>query len=1052
MPKHLLPSLKSGHNVTNINSVGEWQRRDAIELYKISSGLDVNQATIKVNSIPDVWARPLLFEMALADSSHPLHEEIKGEWRGLLAMIALKDVKNIQALTARVLRLEPQQGQVCKFRDALVKLLPQKSLCPNTSWRNNFLFLYHDGIVNKPIGMTSPTTLVCTSTSYSNSISNITWFDGILRDPTKDLSPQEKKLLAGWLEILKANLLQVESEEIKLLNRVSTLIDEFMTDLRISPENVSFSNVGFGFEGVQAGIFIHLDKPVKAPQVDPEASHVRILPSPDRTPQKHLLLVDEKIAEQWHVEKQEVTVFGAVSLASLPYEGVRGPSEQFGGYNLVGAQLIAPNDLFTEKLLVVRVKDAFPNTANLSQVWQNYEPKLDTQPISVVLPFRKFIFDYLDRDSLLENLDLTQDAEGAITINLTLKLSGKEDGKGRDYVIRKKYSRADFEPINQIPILEIFPKFKTANWNAYFLAYEAQNPNNTFRVSTLATVTKTLEIRPLAGGPARKEISLLKEYPEFVFCEFEGKDSGVLVLDQPETVPNLQTSYNVGVDFGASGTCVYAREGNNEFRVTFKNQKRSFTEVTDLQSVGVLDLFLPTGEVQSPFLTIYQDFGNSDGNNYQSLLNGHIYYYNTKATADFNRDDIKADLKWSSDSQLKLYVRAFLSQICLQTTAELVAKGGSNINWRFSFPTAFSRSQVMTFSNIWNQVVKDCHKFAFGEAVPPSEPKQYSESVVSAQYFRDKQGAAVTLGVVFIDIGSSTSDISIWQANTLKWQVSLRWAGRHIFLDYLLTNENVCRALGIELDPMPKEKFYATIDSILANESDRIFDDLSIKSDEPEIIALKRHLATGLAGLFFYLGLCLKQLVKQDKYKSEIPQVYIGGNGSKMFRWLSNGGEFDSSNPYDKLFRHCFKEGLGDPSLHGDWRINASSSPKNEAAIGLVTDHELSPYEENVVGVIAGDSFTVAGEFHEWDQLITPEQFEQSIGPSTKLEKLSDFVEAFNSFVIREQICVQLELKKRDWEDIRSRVSNELSDQQPTGDVKLEPIFVLELKHLLNQI
>ena len=38
-----------------------------------------------------MWARPLLFEMALCDTNHPLHERIRGEWRGLLALLALNE-------------------------------------------------------------------------------------------------------------------------------------------------------------------------------------------------------------------------------------------------------------------------------------------------------------------------------------------------------------------------------------------------------------------------------------------------------------------------------------------------------------------------------------------------------------------------------------------------------------------------------------------------------------------------------------------------------------------------------------------------------------------------------------------------------------------------------------------------------------------------------------------------------------------------------------------------------------------------------------------------
>src|SRR5215213_4168144 len=101
MPIPLLPKLNEEHNVEKFEGAGEWYSRNADELKNISEGLDVNsQVQTQINSIPDVWARPLLFEMALYNESHPLHEQIRGEWRGLLAMLALREVKNLINLTA----------------------------------------------------------------------------------------------------------------------------------------------------------------------------------------------------------------------------------------------------------------------------------------------------------------------------------------------------------------------------------------------------------------------------------------------------------------------------------------------------------------------------------------------------------------------------------------------------------------------------------------------------------------------------------------------------------------------------------------------------------------------------------------------------------------------------------------------------------------------------------------------------------------------------------------------------------------------------------------
>ena len=94
MPNPLLPRLIANNQVTTFGHAGRWEKRESAELERISEGLDVADtkiASAEVDSIPSMWARPLLFEMALYDTRHPMHRRILGEWRGMLALLALKE-------------------------------------------------------------------------------------------------------------------------------------------------------------------------------------------------------------------------------------------------------------------------------------------------------------------------------------------------------------------------------------------------------------------------------------------------------------------------------------------------------------------------------------------------------------------------------------------------------------------------------------------------------------------------------------------------------------------------------------------------------------------------------------------------------------------------------------------------------------------------------------------------------------------------------------------------------------------------------------------------
>lgn len=97
MPIPLLPALKdaTSENKIAINERGEWSEgaqntlSNLVDSLKVAVGKESN-----ISSIPDVWARPALYEAVLTNEKHPLHEKYKQEWRGVLAIIALRKLRN----------------------------------------------------------------------------------------------------------------------------------------------------------------------------------------------------------------------------------------------------------------------------------------------------------------------------------------------------------------------------------------------------------------------------------------------------------------------------------------------------------------------------------------------------------------------------------------------------------------------------------------------------------------------------------------------------------------------------------------------------------------------------------------------------------------------------------------------------------------------------------------------------------------------------------------------------------------------------------------------
>ena len=90
----LLPKLKE-NSAVNPDKASVWEEEHLDFLNALVKSLAVS-GTIKdvghIDSIPDVWARPLLFQMALFDAQNTassefvsgLHDRVVGEWRALL--------------------------------------------------------------------------------------------------------------------------------------------------------------------------------------------------------------------------------------------------------------------------------------------------------------------------------------------------------------------------------------------------------------------------------------------------------------------------------------------------------------------------------------------------------------------------------------------------------------------------------------------------------------------------------------------------------------------------------------------------------------------------------------------------------------------------------------------------------------------------------------------------------------------------------------------------------------------------------------------------------
>ena len=367
----MLPKVNEDVSKILKDQAGIWKETDINFLLGLSNSLDCGES-IKdmgsVDSIPDMWARPLLFKMALFDLEPTkqfvtgLHEKVRGEWRALLAMFALKDFK----------RLDLKAEQVNLFDDGadlaeiLKSLAPQESLTGNRdAWLTDVYIIFFNG---RPLALTSPTTLVTCAADYENI------FDGkifapwstnqrTLTDPIKFLSPAELAALKMWLDNLYSKIQRLNkfgNKAKEISNALLKCIADYQADIaaaeKISPANFEFvpSNLN-----LHAGIARLLDETIKGREPRFEDSAVRLL-----NKKRNILLISPDFVRDFArfegVNASQLVIWQGISANEISDDKLA-DNKKIGRVNLNGAEFRRPEDFFYDRMAVVEPANAFPN-------------------------------------------------------------------------------------------------------------------------------------------------------------------------------------------------------------------------------------------------------------------------------------------------------------------------------------------------------------------------------------------------------------------------------------------------------------------------------------------------------------------------------------------------------------------------------------------------------------------------------------------------------------------------------------------------------------------
>lgn len=1102
----LLPRLNDDNKIA-ITKRGEWQSEQQNTLRNLVSDLKVtSDYKSDITSIPDLWARPTMFEMVLFDKKHNLHKKYVSEWRGILAIMALREIRNFKDID--IVRVElPEQSQIKddapKFLRAVVSMLPKGYQDYKDDTGSNIQIITYSG---RPLALVWPSILICPSANLNPGLErNVSWWNitGI-EDPINSLSDTEKKLLNSWIDTIIAKLGNSDKEA-----QLIGLLKEFKEDLGnvVSDGNFSLSS------GIITGYCEFLGKPIKNSITDDFLLNSNVmLINKRKTGAKKLLVMTSDLGKQWNKALNDIIVAGSINLnAGFPPGGVLYQNDVLNDIDLkqFDAEVRMGDSFFTDKICLIGAKnDSFPGALqNIKIVYQ--------RECNVLLPIKKELLNYLTPEYIIRNFRISVVNNKDIKVELDLPLSGF-NADGKQLTISKIYEQKDnVEDFKkdiielELPLIQIWPNFiphDPKNWQAYYSYYD-NLVGNTFEAEPLWDDAEDIKMHYNGGFEVR--ISKGKKFPEGYVCKtnFETnidvrtEEIGLILLKKPEPLQSSTVKEcKIGIDFGTTNTVAYCSYDRPEIM----KLRNMLFEVTDYDSP------LKKAELRRHFFTVAeQPNGNNisirtlfnandevaefNGNLNQPIFPGVIYYLDGMDNIKEDEDKINIlqgkDMKWT-EYKGKDNMKNFLLHLCLQCTAEAIVNGASSIKWYYSYPGAFSRTKKSDLKKCWEKII-DVLKST--SSTIRDTPINQTESASMALFFANDSDSKAPIrnrGIVCLDIGGGSTDIAIWQGNENepKGKCSLKFAGNDILNKYLFIKKRSVLekffsndtsfndSLKKLIDENDERKFNLNLEALLKYHEGKIFGSLWSKSVDSDIKAFISVINFALAGIFYYSGVIVGNLRKDTDLK-QLPHCYVGGNGSKLLNWVSN-GRYDKGDTFGEFYKWILGVGISskDERIQEDSIeeiiIGQSPHPKEEVAYGLVSENSLRAVTRqegsygngSIIGRIlinqpdsdsvqAVETYYIGNEKKE-NADISIDDIRKGVKVDEEIPAFKQFVNIFNALLNRYEIddAYKIEFSKKDYITIVDQTNElfaRLSDEDPNSII-LEPPFIVLLKKSLD--
>lgn len=1013
----------------------------------------VNAQTLSalISGVPSPWARAKLFKYALDTINNPnpdinnggllnFYEILHGEWRGLLATIAL--------YPDRIKFSAPVQMNVnggdYDIASAFGRMLfddkdvwsNQQELAMNPDAQPFIHLIYYR---NQLVGGTSPLTGIFTGVNYSglgNLASDISWYrKGKFEDPTRYLTQQQLQKVYLFIRNLNQNIEQFE-----------TMINS-QRNGKIQIDLAGFKGMARKWEQE----LIELGKDLR--QVGPVAQYDSLLqPFSTLFMSKVPVYLKPDFTFTYTNDGDYQTIGDIQGLLSTDeyVVGWQEPKSQRPKLSNAPVYYLSCSDIQTGATYYFSVP--------LSEIGVDiFKNKLDS------------ILGYNGNANTRLSCHITD--AGMLNVSLVVEIDGESVTlNDREYNIHWV--------LNQGKVIA-WPNFISEKWTKYYLFSEFTDidteqflPLYKFKDDILKTIDgefltsryeptpeeeKQVNIKRLVTFPAGQSDNLPKyniiasNKPmcgllAMVKVTGETKKAGFLMMRQDIvkdlTSVDMNSTAVVGFDFGSNNTCLFYNANDiganpmvfDNYRTVLvgreNNDKRAIAENNEL--LFFTNYPAENGQFKS---WIHEHDSRYVGPNQSEEVAGGVPVNRPNVrVVEMDKFEITTqagklhyNMKWLDSDRGREKKRAFLKSIWLQACAFLYTHRIRPEKIYWSFPGSMMPSDRDELERIYEDLCR----------ITPFEPRPVlpqtliteAEAVCSYAMSQDF-GLSRNNMFLGIDVGGSTSDILLIakdpQSNnkpSLFRESSVRMAAG-VFFDAVSKSKEFRKALVNFHDGHNTGVHVENISDVLEDSGSgkapyylsSIFDQLKTQDDYD---VFYKSLATNakfvftipayLCGfLLFYSGMLIGKSIKDNRLGNiEKVDVLPFGKGGRIFHWLRHATTAHTTNEF---YSNCVNAGLQlilpESSVTVNYRDEIENDSKTEVARGLCEQKDLAVVstasnsdicgETGVTYLKDGNTMTIAP-----DEEIIGEQFANDMSnfDFSGVQNFEKYMDIFIDFV-----------------------------------------------------